>query len=145
MSLIQERTLDLAKRYLKLLLYLLIPFFIYATVLVIDLPKEIGSAARYGVSWLLAVSAILLYVAYRVPGWLGQVLSLSLILALFALPLARLWSTGDSATFLLGGLLPWSDANNYYWSARNLLDGNRMPAWDALRPLFPGLLSVLLA
>jgi hypothetical protein len=38
--------------------------------------------------------------------------------------------------FAIGGLLPWSDAQGYYYDVRRLLDGYPME-WSARRPLFP--------
>ena len=133
------------KTVVKTIISLIIPILIYASILAIDLPEELGSAARYGVSWLLAGLALLLYVSYGLPGWLGRVSSLSSTLVLFALPLARLWSTGASEAMVLGGLLPWSDANAYYRHASNLLQGLSMEAtYHAQRPVFVGILAVVL-
>jgi hypothetical protein len=84
-------------------------------------------------------------VSYGLPGWLGRVSSLSSTLVLFALPLARLWSTGTSEGMVLGGLLPWSDANMYYWHTGNVLQGLSMkPNINNSRPLFVGILAVVL-
>jgi len=136
---------EVTKSILNISISLIIPILIYASILAIDLPEEIGSAARYGVSWLLAGFAILLYLAYRLPGHIGRMSSLSLTLVLFALPLARLWSNGVSEWLIVGGLLPWSDANGYYWDARRLLQGLPMvPSMYNARPLFVGFLSIIL-
>jgi hypothetical protein len=88
--------------------------------------------------------ALLLYPAYRLSGWTGTLASLSLTLILFALPLSALWSSGISDGFIVGGLLPWSDASVYYWDARRLLEGGTFSALPPQRPLFAGLLATLL-
>ncbi len=133
---------DQVKKNLSIIFCIIIPFLIYTGILIIDLPSEMGDAIRHGFSWLLVIFAILLYITYSIKGWLGIALSLSSTLALFALPLARLWSTGVSESYLLGGLLPWSDANGYYWHTRNLLQGLTMinSPHDS-RPIFVGILS----
>ncbi len=65
---------------------------------------------------------------------------------LFALTLSYLWTSGFSDNFLIGGLLPYKDAKNYYLGASLLLNGFPIRvAGQALgRPLFPGFLSSLL-
>jgi hypothetical protein len=69
-----------------------------------------------------------------------------LTMLLFALSLSYLWTSGFSDNFLIGGLLPYKDAKNYYLGANLLLHGLPIRvAGQALgRPLFPGFLSSLL-
>lgn len=123
---------------------LLIGLFLYSTVLLVRIPPELGIAARYDFSLFLITAATLLVFAYRLQGWLGRTVSISLVLVLFALPLARFWVTGASDGYVIGGLLPISDANGIYFDARNLLEGIRLVPWGQQRPLFAGFLSVLL-
>jgi len=54
--------------------------------------------------------------------------------------------SGFSDNFVIGGLLPYKDAKNYYLGANLLLNGLPIRiAGQALgRPLFPGFLSSLL-
>ncbi len=61
-------------------------------------------------------------------------LSLSLSMIFFALPLSGLWNSGQSEQYLLGGLLPSSDGLTYYMDARSLLEGRAL--LSAPRPLF---------
>ena len=72
----------------------------------------------------------------------------SLTALIFALLLARNWSLGISNANIIAGFIPYKDAFYYYNSARELLSGNLIPAnglQGLFRPLFPGLLAVLLA
>jgi hypothetical protein len=65
---------------------------------------------------------------------------------LFALTLSYKWTSGFSDNFIIGGLLPYKDAKNYYLGADLILHGLPMEkAGQATeRPLFPGFLSSLL-
>ena len=125
-------------------LSILIPFLLFVAVLIMPLPIELLNASRYN-HWLFSGAAfILLYFVFRCPGRMGRTLSLSGVLILFALPLARLWNTGASDTFVTGGLIPFSDAAVYYYDARSILQGGTMGEWGGQRPLFTGLFAALL-
>lgn len=133
------------KQYLIITISLIIPFIVYTAILTIDLPNNIGELIRHEVSWLLIIFAGLLYLSYSLKGWLGISLSLTTTLALFAFPLARLWSTGVGEIFAWGGLLTWTDTDGYYTSATNLLQGLTMsPTIHNARPIFVGMLSTFL-
>ena len=132
------------QRSLFPLLSITIPLLIYATVLIIGIPKEIGLAARYDFTPVLIAIALLFYPAYRLSSWTGTLASLSLTMILFALPLSGLWNSGVGEEYIIGGLVPWSDASGYYWDARLLLEGSNLSGFSSRRPLFPGLLATLL-
>ncbi len=121
-----------------------IPLLLYAAVLIIGVPKEIGLDARYGFTTALIALALLVYPAYRLSSWTGTLVSLSLTLILFALPLSGFWNSGISEGFVIGGLLPSSDSSGYYWDARRLLEGGAFSV-SSRRPLFPAVLAPLLA
>ncbi|NEQ25145.1 MAG: hypothetical protein F6K28_39905 [Microcoleus sp. SIO2G3] len=121
-----------------------ISLLVYAFVLTLDLPREIGFSAKNGLTPVLIAIALLFYPAYRLSGWIGTLASLSLTLILFALPLSALWNSGISDGFIIGGLLPTGDAGGYYWEARRLLEVGNMSAWGSRRPLFSGVLATLL-
>jgi hypothetical protein len=135
---------QIVQRSLYPILSITIPLLIYAAVLSVDVPNKVGLAAWYGFASVVVAIALLLYPAYRLSGWIGTVTSLSLTLILFALPLLGLWNNAISAEFTIGGLLPWSDASGYYWDAKQLLEGGTFSEFSSRRPLFPGLLAVLL-
>jgi hypothetical protein len=78
-------------------------------------------------------------------GWIWQIISLFLVLGIFTLPLIYRWQTGFYHINIFGGLLPWSDSLDYYIDAQQLLMGQRFTQTSTKRPLFTGLLSVLLA
>jgi len=126
------------------LLSVFIPFLLFAVALALPLPVWLLEASRFSYWWFGGAIAIVLFLTLRRPGYLGRTLSLSAVLLIFALPLARLWQTGASELYVLGGLLPLSDAAGYYTDARNILAGGTLWEWSPQRPLFPGLLAVLL-
>lgn len=70
--------------------------------------------------------------------WLGATV------ALFAYPLTRRWVEGATDWYVLGGIVPWSDAREYYSDALRILDGHRMSTTFPGRPLYAGALASLL-
>ena len=75
-------------------------------------------------------------------GW--ETVQIGFIFALFAIPLIYKWQFAQHDGNLIGGLIPWSDAAQYTWEAHRLANGSLLSAWAARRPLFSGLLAVLL-
>jgi hypothetical protein len=122
---------------------LALPFLAYAAVLASDIPGRIGLEARTGVAFLLPF-AVLLYPVFRRSGWWEDLVSLAITLMFFALPLSGLWNSGYSNGSTISGLLPFSDASNYYMDANRLLEGGLMSAFSERRPLFPGTLAAVL-
>ena len=70
----------------------------------------------------------------------------ALTMLLFGLALSYKWTSGYSDNGVIGGLLPYKDAKNYYLGANLIL--NSSPLVNAVnatwRPLFPGFISTLL-
>ncbi|HEY9625329.1 MAG TPA: hypothetical protein V6C78_33725 [Crinalium sp.] len=127
------------------LLFLILPFLIYAIVLWLPIPLAIGLGMRYSPAIALPVLLLLLYPVYRLSGWRATWVSLAMTLVLFALPLSGLWNSAASEyPVLMGGLFPLTDGSNYYVDARRLLEGGRFDAVSSGRPLFAGVFAVLL-
>jgi hypothetical protein len=124
---------------------IVVPLLLFAVVLTVPSPRWLGESARYDCGFFGVAIALLFFVTFRCPGRIGRALSLSALMMTFALPLARLWHTGASDSFIIGGLLPFSDATVHYSDARNILAGGTMGELSPQRPLFPGLLVSLLA
>jgi hypothetical protein len=118
----------------------------YAAVLMLGLPRPIQHAFfGYNSPWLFIASLTCLYLAYRLPRWGGRLAGFSATLILFAMQLAAVWRSGMSKSFfLLGGLLPVSDASGYYAGALQVLEGNTLNVYASQRPLFSGVLATLL-
>ena len=106
--------------------------------------RPLSLSLRAGFTIAIPIFAFFLYVSFRLHGWVGRLLSLTLTLALFAFALAGLWATGQSQSTIFNGIVPLLDASEYYVDALRLLAGGDFSVISAHRPLFPGLLAVLL-
>ena len=118
---------------------------VYALILTLPIPSVVGLFVRYNLVALTLITLPLLYLAFRVRGFWGTFSAFGLTLILFGLPLSGLWRSGASEPFIIAGLIPFSDAASYYSDALRVVEGFRFSAFSARRPLFPALLTVLLA
>ena len=66
-------------------------------------------------------------------------------LSLFAMPLAGLWASGQSQSVAISGLIPLTDAENYYIDSLRIITGQSISHFSAMRPFFPGFLSFLMS
>ena len=86
------------------------------------------------------------YLAFRPKTAVGTLAGLTLTMLLVALSVSALWTSGKTENGIIGGLLPYKDAKNYYFGALQLLNG--LPLERGVnavrRPLLPGLLASLL-
>ncbi len=123
----------------------ILAIIIYGLMLWLPIPAEIGLFVRYNLVLLTLIALPLLFFTFRLKGFWGIFAGLGLTLLLFGLPLSGLWRSGASEPFIIGGLLPFSDAASYYSDALRVVEGFRFSAFSARRPLFPALLTVLLA
>lgn len=71
-------------------------------------------------------------------------LSFFLILSLFSLSLAGVWANAQSENYMLGGLLPISDASYQYAGSLKLLDFGELNGTVSRRPYFGEFLAILL-
>lgn len=110
-----------------------------------NLLRPLSLSLRTGFGLVIPAAALLVYIAFRVPGRFGWTLALTATMALFAFPLAGLWASGQTQSTVISGLIPLYDAGSYYDDAVRLMDGQEFDVFSARRPLFPGLLSVLLS
>jgi hypothetical protein len=135
---------SLAKR-LAWIICLIAPFALYALVLTLPLPPPIGLTVRYKPLVAILLIFLGLYPTYRYAGRVAASASLTLTLVLFALPLTGLWNSGVSEfPAIVSGLFPSIDALYYYEDARRLLEGESFGMISSGRPLFAGLLAVIL-
>ena len=72
-----------------------------------------------------------------------RALQTAFLFAVFAMTLIYKWQFAHYDGFMIGGLLPWSDAAAYNWEAHRLVNGDLLSTWGGRRPLFSGLLAVL--
>jgi hypothetical protein len=119
--------------------------FIILTNRAPNLLRPLSIAVRSAFTLVFPLAGVGLYAAMRLPGRAGRGLAWLAGLALFSLALAGLWAGGQNTSFVVSGLLPWSDAANYYADAQRLLDGQRFASIASRRPLATGLLAVWMA
>jgi hypothetical protein len=127
---------------------LLVGLVCFVLILLNALPgffDALSIKARIGFAGFLPFYILILYGSFRLRGLLGRLLPSVFIFSLFGLALIGLWQTGQSQSMVLNGIVPLSDASEYYMSALGLLSGHSLSSFGARRPLFPGFLAVLLA
>jgi hypothetical protein len=107
--------------------------------------RPLSMALRTGFGLVIPAAIVFVYFAFRIRGRLGELAGVTITLSLFAMPLAGLWASGQTQTTVLSGLIPLYDAESYYLDALGLINGTRFSIFSARRPLFSGLLAVLLS
>jgi hypothetical protein len=130
---------------LTALLMLSIAIATYTLVLLIPPPASlIGLLYNFhlAIAFLLVVFFGLVF-SRKELSW--DIISLTLVLILFGLPLIYKWQTARFYGYMFGGLLPWSDAQGYYTGAHHLMYDGNLSSWATRRPLFAGFLAVLLS
>jgi hypothetical protein len=112
-------------------------------LLSVPIASRLGVAFRSDFS-TIAIGIFLLYLIFSLfPGTIKNTLIFSFIAFLFAISVAGLWGSGQSEQYLIGGIIPFSDARFYYMDARRLLEGAQFVTGAGRRPLFAALLSSL--
>jgi hypothetical protein len=125
----------------------LFPLGLFFFILLINIPNSVIRVINNYKIVQFILLVILFNFCFRLGGKASWAMGLSLTAIIFALPLTANWSAGISTTKIIGGLIPYKDGFYYYNSARMLLSGQVIPAeglQGAFRPLYPGLLSILL-
>ena len=123
-------------------------FFIFTLILLNRSPnflRPLSMNLQFGFTWIIPLLFIVLYLAFSIPGWPGNLICLTATLALFAFALAGIWASGHTQSVYISGLIPLHDAQVYYVDALRLLAGRNISEFSAARPLFAGLLATLLA
>jgi hypothetical protein len=116
---------------------------ILAFFLLVPTPRQFGLAFRYDFLPILGSVGLILILIFLIPGRLSRFLLFLLVSTIFVVPVAGLWASGQSEQYLLGGIVPFSDARGYFMDARRLLEGSQFITGAARRPLFTALLSSL--
>jgi hypothetical protein len=112
-------------------------------VLYIPLNFHIGLAFRYDFTTVIFLLLLASIAINQLPVRSTNYVMLLLIAMLFALPISGLWNSGQSEQYILGGIIPFSDARYYFMDARRLLEGFDFVTGAARRPLFTALLSTI--
>jgi len=120
---------------------------VFLLLLLIPIPYSISRIVTSYSFPFFALTLILYYVSFRLPGLTSWLAAASLTLLLLGLNLSFLWNSGFSNDKIIGGLLPFRDAFDFYNGAKLILSGhvitgiNESAAW---RPLYAGFLSSML-
>ena len=133
--------------FLAQALKILLPSGLFSLILSIEIPDSLARFQSQHSFLNFIILVILFYLCFRSRGDLGWAIGLGLAMVLFALQLALKWSLGISNANIIGGFLPYKDSFYYYNGSRMLLAGQTIAEeglQGAFRPLFPGMLSVLL-
>ena len=117
---------------------------LYVGVLLAAIPPSFSRiVSSYSLFLLVAVLA-LYYGGSRLPATYRWPALAGLTLLLCGLGLSFLWHSGYSSDKLIGGLLPFRDAFDYYNGANWILRGEAIKVLNegaAWRPLYPGFLA----
>jgi hypothetical protein len=122
---------------------ILVPLLLYAVLVQLVIPKPIGEIFRYDLRFLSVPALIILFFAFRKPGWKANLIGLSAVLAMAGFALSYLWNSGASEEPVVMGLFPYLDPSGYYSDALRILAGQLMNNGGG-RPLFAGFLSLVL-
>jgi hypothetical protein len=124
----------------------LVPIAVFWVIVSIRIPYSISRALSTYSTGLLVLVLICYCLAFRGRGVRATVLGLGLTMLLFGLSISFFWSSGNTDTGMIGGLLPYKDAKNYYFGALQMLNGLPVRAGiqAVRRPLFSGLMASLL-
>ena len=105
-----------------MIISVLIPLFLYWIVLILKIPYSFSRYfSIYSVGLFLLV-LLLYYLSFRMPDGYRVLAGLGLTMLLFGLALSYKWTSGYSDNGLIGGLLPYKDAKNYYFGANLILN-----------------------
>jgi hypothetical protein len=106
--------------------------------------RPMALQARTGLTLLAPLALIAFFLVFRLKGFWGRLFSFTLIMGLFSLALSGLWASGSTEPQVISGLLPTTDAGEYYYDALRLLNGVKFFDFSSRRPIFPALLSFIL-
>lgn len=123
----------------------LVPLAVYWLVLTGPIPAQVTSRLAFYSAAAFVIVASLFYLCFRLPRAWGVLAGLTLTMVLFAAPISYKWTTGYSDGAMIGGIIPYKDAKDYYIGAGRILDGLPLDreARAVRRPLFPGLVASL--
>ena len=106
--------------------------------------RPLSMALRGGYTIIVPSIFIVLYIAYRIRGRIGNFLASTLTLSIFAFALAGGWALGVTESGLFSGVIPMLDSSGYYTGSLSLLVGQSMNDFASNKPLFSPIFAVLL-
>lgn len=144
-ALIAKQPLRYLLSSLKGFILLAVPLLIFTASLVGRMPLRVSQEFRYSLILVAMLLLALFLVAFSMRGRAGRLAALSITLLVFAMPLSALWAGAFNESFIFKGLIPFSDAGGYFYDAKRLLEGGLLSGFSARRPLFAGMLAVILS
>ena len=136
-----------AVKLLRAVLILFFAIFVFWIIIANRSPnflRPLSMLLRTGYTVVVPSIYFVLYLAFRIKGWPGNLLSLSLTLTIFGLALAGAWASGQTESGILSGVVPMFDSTGYYSDAQRLLAGQRFSELSTRRPLFITFFAFLL-
>jgi hypothetical protein len=130
-------------KFVKPLFLIFFGCFTFSLILYLPIPYQVGLLFRYEFTSAVLITFLSFYLSALLPGYWGKLVHAGVFFAIWALPLAGLWGSGNSEPGLIAGLLPFSDASLYQNDALRLLSGNLFSVFSGRRPLFAGLLATV--
>ncbi len=88
--------------------------------LAIPTPRQFGLAFRYDFIPIIGPLALIIFLLFQLPERSSRILLFGVISAILVLPIAGLWASGQSEQYLMGGIIPFSDARSYFTDSRRL-------------------------
>jgi hypothetical protein len=109
-----------------------------------NLLRPMSMQARTGLGLFVPVATLVVCALFQIRNWIRPALAFAASLGLFGLSLAGLWASGQTQTVVISGLVPLTDAANYYTDALRILNAQEVSAFSGMRPIFPTVLSLVL-
>jgi hypothetical protein len=139
--------LNKIKPFLWQILFLGISIALFSLILANRSPnllRPLSMSLRTGFGLVIPLTALVMYLAFRIPNRIGDFISMAATVSLFAMPLAGLWASGSSQSVAINGLIPLADAANYHADSLRIITGQEISRFSGMRPFFPGVLSFLM-
>lgn len=123
---------------IRTMLPIITGIIIYSIFIYAPPPFEVTRIVSFRTSYIMMGILILFFFAiWRQNSFFWNTASLVLTLAFFSLSILYKWQVPVYSGNLIGGLLPWSDAGNYFNCGNQLLINGKIDVWCARRPIFP--------
>lgn len=119
---------------LSYLLSFFVLFGLITTLVVVPMPRQFGLIFRQEI-YILPLVFILVLFVFSIRALFLKRIGYALLIAFFFIPISGLVNSGSSDQYILGGVIPWSDAFTNHLNALRFLYGGVMNQSTALRPI----------
>lgn len=108
---------------------------LFALLLAFDVPRVVRYLNPMSITWIAALILLLVGAMRRRVDGAARAMLPVLVFVVAALPVSNAWNDGRGGYFAIAGMLPWSDASNYYQGAVEVRDQGKLDFWNQRRPL----------